>query len=141
MADVLVVAELLDGTFRRNTLSAVTFAKQVAEGTGGAYDIIVVGEGAEDGAAEAAKYGARTVFSAEVEGGYLAEKIAATVAAKAEDGANIFRVEASLNELTDLLRPGMQGVAKVDAGRARLVWIWTHEIVDWLRLRSWAWLP
>ncbi len=44
------------------------------------------------------------------------EKI--TVAAKAEDGANIFRVEASLNNATennatDLLRPGMQGVGKI----------------------------
>jgi RND family efflux transporter MFP subunit len=64
-----------------------------------------------------------------------------TVAAKAEDGANIFRVEASLNDSTDQLRPGMQGVGKVEAGRARLIWIWTHEITDWFRLWLWSWLP
>ena len=32
------------------------------------------------------------------------------------------------------LRPGMEGVAKIEAGRRSLVWIWTHAVVDWLRL-------
>ena len=64
-----------------------------------------------------------------------------TVAAKADDGANIFRVEASLSDNTDLLRPGMQGVGKINVGRARLLWIWTHEITDWLRLWVWSWWP
>lgn len=67
------------------------------------------------------------------------EKI--TVAAKADDGANIFRVEASLQKATDQLRPGMQGIGKINAGRARLLWIWTHEITDWLRLWFWSWWP
>ncbi len=67
------------------------------------------------------------------------EKI--TVAAKADDGANIFRVEASLQDASDQLRPGMQGIAKINAGRARLLWIWTHEITDWLRLWFWSWWP
>lgn len=67
------------------------------------------------------------------------EKI--TIAAKADDGANIFRVEASLNDSTDQLRPGMQGVGKINVGQARLIWIWTHEITEWLRLWVWSWLP
>jgi len=67
------------------------------------------------------------------------EKI--TAVAKADDGANIFRVEASLSNAPDLLRPGMQGVGKINAGRARLIWIWTHEITDWLRLWVWSWWP
>ncbi len=67
------------------------------------------------------------------------EKI--TAASVAEDGANIFRVEASLNEQTDQLRPGMQGVGKIDAGSASLLWIWTHAITDRLRLWLWSWLP
>ncbi len=67
------------------------------------------------------------------------EKI--TAASKAENGSNIFRVEASLGEATDKLRPGMQGVGKIYVGQARLVWIWTHEVVDWLRLWFWKWLP
>ena len=36
MTDVLVVAELLDGGLRKNTLSAVRFARDVASATGGA---------------------------------------------------------------------------------------------------------
>jgi len=64
-----------------------------------------------------------------------------TAVARAEDGANIFRVEASLNNAPDLLRPGMEGVGKINAGRARLIWIWTHEITDWFRLWIWSWWP
>jgi RND family efflux transporter MFP subunit len=64
-----------------------------------------------------------------------------TIAAQADDGANIFRVEASLNRETNLLRPGMQGIAKIGAGRARLIWIWSHEFTDWLRLWFWSWWP
>jgi len=67
------------------------------------------------------------------------EKI--TTVAKADDGANIFRVEASLNNAPDLLRPGMEGVGKVNVGRARIIWIWTHEITDWLQLWVWSWWP
>ena len=64
-----------------------------------------------------------------------------TAVAKADDGANIFRVEASLENTPDLIRPGMQGVGKINVGRARLVWIWTHEITDWFRLWLWSWWP
>jgi hypothetical protein len=64
-----------------------------------------------------------------------------TSAAKAEDGANIFRVEASLPSAPAALRPGMEGIGKINAGRERLVWIWTHEIVDWFRLWVWSWWP
>ncbi len=64
-----------------------------------------------------------------------------TSVASAEDGANIFRVEASLPQAPALLRPGMQGVGKIYTGEQRLIWIWTHEIVDWLRLWVWSWWP
>ena len=80
MTDVLVVAELMDGALRGNTLTAVTMAKQVAEGTSGAFDILAIGEGAKAAAGEAAKYGARKVLTAEIAGGYLAENYAPTVA-------------------------------------------------------------
>jgi multidrug efflux pump subunit AcrA (membrane-fusion protein) len=59
----------------------------------------------------------------------------------AEDGQNAFRVEARLEQPSDLLRPGMEGVAKVEVGRRRWLWIWTHELADGLRLRLWTWLP
>jgi RND family efflux transporter MFP subunit len=57
------------------------------------------------------------------------------------DGRNYFRVEAALEEPVASLRPGMAGIAKIDAGTRRLLWIWTHEGLDWLRLRTWSWLP
>jgi RND family efflux transporter MFP subunit len=59
----------------------------------------------------------------------------------AEDGRNHFRVEARLDEPADSLRPGMEGIAKIEVGRRSLAWIWTHELADWLRLWAWSWLP
>jgi len=56
-------------------------------------------------------------------------------------GRNRFRVEARLDTQPKGLRPGMEGVAKIDIERRRLIWIWTHDLVDWLRLQAWEWLP
>jgi RND family efflux transporter MFP subunit len=67
------------------------------------------------------------------------EKI--TPVSVSEGGRNYFRVEARLDEGLQRLRPGMEGVGKIEAGRARLVWIWTRSIVDWVRLELWRWLP
>jgi len=86
MTDVLVVAELLDGGFRRNTLSAVSVASQIAKASGGAFDILAIGEGSKNAAATAAKFGARKVLAAEVAGGYFAEKYSPTVAEVAKKG-------------------------------------------------------
>jgi len=59
----------------------------------------------------------------------------------AEDGRNYFRVEAYLDQPIPGLRPGMEGVAKIEVDRRRLIWIWTHSLTDWLRLWTWSWLP
>ncbi len=61
--------------------------------------------------------------------------------AVAGDGRNTFRVEGTLREVDPRLRPGMEGIGKVIAGDARLVWIYAHPIVDWARLLLWKWLP
>ena len=58
-----------------------------------------------------------------------------------EDGRNYFRVEAYLDEPVAGLRPGMEGVAKIEVGERRFIWIWTHGLTDWLRLWAWSWLP
>jgi hypothetical protein len=39
------------------------------------------------------------------------------------------------------LRPGMKGVGKVEIGERKLVWIWTHGLVDRIRLWFWLWMP
>jgi len=48
-----------------------------------------------------------------------------------------FRVIAHPGEAPDWLRPGMEGVAKIDAGRRRYAWLWSHRLVDWLRMKLW----
>jgi multidrug efflux pump subunit AcrA (membrane-fusion protein) len=60
------------------------------------------------------------------------------IAAQA-DGRNFFSVEARLEDSPAPLRPGMDGVGKIDVGERRLAWIWMHPLVDWLRLQAWTW--
>ena len=64
-----------------------------------------------------------------------------TPVATAKEGRNYFRVEARFAETPSHLRPAMEGVGKIEIDRRRLVWIWTHEALDWVRLKLWAWLP
>lgn len=59
----------------------------------------------------------------------------------AEDGRSFFRVEAELGEHAPKLSPNMEGVAKVDAGERSLLWIWTHPLVNWLRVAWWKLMP
>ena len=58
-----------------------------------------------------------------------------------KEGRNYFRVEAQLKDVSERLRPGMEGVGKISIDRRKLIWIWTHEAIDWLRLKLWAWWP
>jgi hypothetical protein len=64
-----------------------------------------------------------------------------TPVAVAEEGRNYFRVEASLERAEPRLRPAIEGVAKVEVDRRRLIWIWSHDAIDWLRVALWRWLP
>ncbi|MCU7796879.1 MAG: efflux RND transporter periplasmic adaptor subunit [Candidatus Thiodiazotropha sp. (ex Myrtea spinifera)] len=57
----------------------------------------------------------------------------------AEEGRHLFTLEAELAESGQSLRPGMQGVAKIEAGERSLLWLSTHRLVDWLRLQLWGW--
>jgi hypothetical protein len=59
----------------------------------------------------------------------------------AREGRNYFRVEAQVEKVSARLRPGMEGVGKIEIGERRLIWIWTHEMIDWARLKLWALLP
>lgn len=70
---------------------------------------------------------------------YTIERI--TPVSEARDGRNFFRVEARLEDSSNRLRPGMEGVAKIDVDRRLLVWIWTHQLLDWARLKIWRWWP
>ena len=69
----------------------------------------------------------------------VVEKI--TPVSTAREGQNYFRVEARLERRLERLRPGMEGVGKVEIDRQLLAWIWTRQVVDWIRLQLWRWLP
>lgn len=64
-----------------------------------------------------------------------------TPVAIASEGHNRFRVEANLDRPSDALRPGLEGVAKIETSRRARGWIWTHDALDWLRLATWSWWP
>jgi RND family efflux transporter MFP subunit len=70
---------------------------------------------------------------------FTVEKL--TPVSEAKEGINYFRAEAKLEEAPERLRPGMEGVGKIEVGRRRLVWIWTHPLIDWVRLKLWRWSP
>jgi RND family efflux transporter MFP subunit len=58
-----------------------------------------------------------------------------------EGGRNYFRVEAVMDTHSDLMRPGMEGISKIEISREKMIWIWTRRLVDWLRLFAWKNLP
>ena len=62
-----------------------------------------------------------------------------TPIAEVRNGRNTFRVEGRLTENPPELRPGMQGVGKVEIGRRNLAWIWLHPLFDSARLWAWRW--
>ncbi len=62
---------------------------------------------------------------------------AEAVAVPKEEG-NVFVVRAQLAGATESWwRPGMTGVARLEAGSRSLFWILTHRTLDFLRLRLW----
>ncbi|HKX40240.1 MAG TPA: HlyD family efflux transporter periplasmic adaptor subunit, partial [Burkholderiaceae bacterium] len=60
-----------------------------------------------------------------------------TPVATATDGRNAFEVEAKLDEALPAMRPGLRGVAKIDAGTGSLLGIASRPAIDWLRLVFW----
>ncbi|APW37321.1 hypothetical protein RD110_09050 [Rhodoferax koreense] len=64
-----------------------------------------------------------------------------TAVATAKDGRNYFRVEAKLTQPDPRLRPGLEGVAKVDAGESSALMVWTRHFRQWLRVTLWEYLP
>ena len=62
-----------------------------------------------------------------------------TPVSTARDGGNFFRVEAALLDPPGQLQPGMEGVGKIAIGEANLFWLWTRDLIDWIRLRLWTW--
>ena len=57
--------------------------------------------------------------------------------ATAGEGRNYFQVEARIDAPDDRIRPGMQGITKLDVGERSILWIWTHRL--WSQVRLWMW--
>ena len=65
MANILVCAEQRGGEFKKSTLAAITFARDLAQHTGGSYSIAVLGSGVDAVAAAVACYGAEKILVAD----------------------------------------------------------------------------
>ncbi|MFN0317611.1 MAG: HlyD family efflux transporter periplasmic adaptor subunit [Burkholderiales bacterium] len=63
-----------------------------------------------------------------------------TAMAVTKDGRNYFEAEAAVEDSAFDLRPGLQGVAKVDVERRALGWVLGHDAWNWLRLKLWSWI-
>jgi RND family efflux transporter MFP subunit len=70
---------------------------------------------------------------------FLVQQI--TPVASQQEGRNYFRVEAHLLSAPDRVRPGMEGIGKIGVGDRKLIWVWTHSLVDWFRFWLWKELP
>jgi multidrug resistance efflux pump len=57
--------------------------------------------------------------------------------AEVKDNQNVFRVRARLLEHLEWMRPGMEGEARISAGDQTYLWIVSHRLVDWLRMKLW----
>lgn len=68
-------------------------------------------------------------------GGFTVERI--DPAAEIRKDKNVFRVRLRLDEPQAWMRPGMEGVARVDVDRRPLGSIWTRRLVDWIRMKLW----
>ena len=60
---------------------------------------------------------------------------------EAKEGSNSFTVYGEIGPgamaSNPVWRPGMAGEARVDVGNRSLAWIWTHRLIDFLRLKLW----
>ncbi len=54
------------------------------------------------------------------------------------EGTNVFEVRCEIKDPAKWLRPGMEGLARVNVGDRRIIWILTHRIINTVRL--WLWL-
>ncbi len=86
MSEVLVIAELSDGSVRKTTHSAINAARKINQLTGGTFSILVLGAApAKAAAAELTGYGAARILVCEDASlkNYLAERYAPVVASAA----------------------------------------------------------
>lgn len=57
--------------------------------------------------------------------------------AEAVNGQNVYVAEAEISLDAPWMRPGMEGVGRIDAGSRVTWWVLLHRVTDWLRLHFW----
>ena len=57
--------------------------------------------------------------------------------AQERDGRNVFVSVSALDATARWLRPGMEGVVRLDAGHRPVWWVTMHRAIDYLRLNFW----
>ena len=50
------------------------------------------------------------------------------------------RHQGKLTGAPERLRPGMDGVARIEVDRRLLMWIWARSFLDWAQVAIWQWL-
>jgi len=53
------------------------------------------------------------------------------------NNTNVFRVRGRLQKQYEWMRPGMEGIAKIFVAQKPYIWIATHRIANWLRMKLW----
>ncbi len=53
-------------------------------------------------------------------------------------GKNVFKAYGRLDQAQPAdLKEGIEGLAKVDVRTEKLAWIWTHRMINWVRMKLW----
>jgi biotin carboxyl carrier protein len=56
-----------------------------------------------------------------------------------KEGQNVFKVYGTLQDTVGTWRPGMAGEAKVEVERKPLWWIYSHKLIEFVKLQAWKW--
>lgn len=56
---------------------------------------------------------------------------------EAKEGKNQFTVYGTLDKSSESWRPGMVGEARVNVEKKNIAWIWTHRLIEFVRLKLW----
>src|SRR5205807_6159248 len=56
-----------------------------------------------------------------------------------KEGQNVFKVYGTLQGAVGTWRPGMAGEAKVEIRREPLWWIYSHKVIEFVKLQAWKW--
>jgi HlyD family secretion protein/GAF domain-containing protein len=50
---------------------------------------------------------------------------------------NVFLIRVRLEGNRPWMRPGMEGIGKINLGEKSYIWLWTRRLVNWVRMKLW----